>query len=67
MKVRIDDELFDGLIVARLKKDMKGIRKDIKNLTAKTHLQPYEFEDLANFTLTLRGMEEVYTYYGGGL
>jgi hypothetical protein len=67
MKVEIDPDTADRVVVCSLKKTMKYIREDIAALKQKKKLGDYEKEDLIEFAATLHAMEEVFDYYGGNL
>jgi hypothetical protein len=65
MKLEIDDELSDKIVLAVLKKHMKYLKSDIKTLKANKNRKPYEDQDLLDHEKTLDSMIDVYRFFGG--
>ena len=64
MKLKLNDELVDVIVVKRLKSDGKLLEKEILRLEAKKYLQPFEDEDLCNMRDDLFYIQGTLEYYG---
>lgn len=63
MKIEIDDdEVMDQIIVQFLKKEIKGVLKDISELKRKKQLKPYEKEDLESWSKYVNALKIVCAY-----
>jgi hypothetical protein len=63
MKIEInDDEVMDQIIVQLLKKEIKGLSKDISELKRKKKLKPHEKEDLENWSEYINALKIVCAY-----
>jgi hypothetical protein len=72
MKIKLDlnEEFTDRILIAKLKEHIKYKKEDIKNLNRihKTQkLKPYQLEDMKNFRMDKKAMEQVLHYFGGDL
>jgi hypothetical protein len=67
MKLEIDLETADRLVVCSLRDAMNDLKQAIKKLKQKKKLEDYEKEDLAYSILHLDAMEKVYDYFGGNI
>lgn len=67
MKLELDDTVADAIVVATIKAAMKLVKKDIKELSSKKSLQPWQKEDLQCDFQTLEAMKRVLDYFGGNL
>lgn len=65
--LQIDDDVADQLVCSTLAVSIDYLREDIKKLTKKKKLDPYEKEDLADLQRSLAAFEEVFDYYGGNI
>lgn len=67
MKLELDDEVTDAIVVATLKEHIKYAKKGIKELKKKKKLAPYEQQDLGSYVHLLEAMETVNRYFGSEL
>lgn len=65
MKLEIDDELSDKIVLAVLKEHMKYLKSDIKRLKANKNRKSFEDQDLLDHEKTLDSMIDVYRFFGG--
>ena len=65
MKIKIDDDMADKIVIARLIESARYIKDDINNLISKGELQPYQREDLKNHISDLAALNRVLEYFGG--
>lgn len=65
MKIKIDDDMADKIVIARLSESARYIKDDINNLISKGELQPYQREDLKNHISDLAALNRVLEYFGG--
>lgn len=65
MKLEIDDETVDGIIVASLTNSIELLEGDIKRLEKKKKRKLYESEDLAYALVDLDALKRARHYYGG--
>lgn len=68
MKIKVDDEVLDKIIIARLKSDAKIIKSFLKPMRKKVDagkdLTPVQYQDYLNMTDDLYHITEVLRYYG---
>ena len=67
MKLELDDDVTDAIVLATLKEHMKCAKANIKTLKKKKNLQPYQQQDLGYNVHLLEAMEVVNKYFGGDL
>jgi len=67
MKIEIDSETADVLVLAVLKDSYEYLNKDIEELCKKRSLKDYEAQDLGHFIKFRNSMSDVIEYYGGFL
>ena len=67
MKMEIDNETADRIVICALQDSMGPLRDDIVKLKRKKKLKGHEKENLANFIRHLDAIEAVYDYFGGNL
>lgn len=64
MKIKIDDEMVDKLVIASLKDAYKSMSMDIKQMQAKKKLPKYLAEDLAYNLDMVTHIRAVLSFYG---
>lgn len=67
MKLELDDAVTDAIVIATIRSSMKLVKKDIKDLSSKKNLKPWQEEDLQSNIQTLAAMKHVLDYFGGNL
>ena len=67
MKLEIDDDTVDGIIVASLRQSIELLENDIARLKKIKKREPYQNEDLARCLVDLDGLKVAYAYYGGNV
>lgn len=65
MKLEIDGDTADRIVVCSLKETIEYLKGDIKLLRSKKKLKDHEKRQLAENVVELDAMEKVYNYYGG--
>lgn len=65
MKIKIDDDMADKIVIARLSESARYIKIDIDSLISKVELQPHQREDLKTHIEDLAALNRVLEYYGG--
>lgn len=63
MKIDIDDSMRDKIINTCLKEHMKYLKKNVKELSAKKSLTPFQETDLLQDLTLLNAMKEVHNYF----
>lgn len=64
MKLELDDEVTDAIVVATLKEHLKYAKKNIKDLRKMKKLETYQAEDLGNNVKLVDSLEDVLHYFG---
>jgi len=65
MKLEVDEDMLDGIIVASLTESIDTIEKEIKRLKKVKKLQDYQQLDLADCVIHLDALKRTRYYYGG--
>lgn len=65
MKIKIDDDIADKILVSRLSESARYIKIDIDSLISKGELQPHQREDLRTNIEDLAALNRVLEYFGG--
>jgi hypothetical protein len=65
IKIEVDEDMMDGIIVASITNSIDCIEADIKRLKSKKGLKAYEKEDLKYHVLNLDSLKRVRYYFGG--
>ena len=69
MKVEIDTEWVDQLVVLAIENSIKNLKQEIKTMKAKFAkskcVQDYEKADLADCILHIEHLKRTHEYYGG--
>ena len=63
MKLDIDDAISDAIVRSSLKEHMKYLKKNVKELSAKKSLTPFQKTDLLQDLTLLNAMKEVHNYF----
>lgn len=64
MKIELDDEVTDAIVVATLREHLKYAKKNIKDLRKMKKLETYQAEDLGNNVKLVDSIEDVLHYFG---
>jgi hypothetical protein len=64
MRLELDDEVTDAIVVATLKEHIKYAKDTVKKLKKKKKLEQYEQQDLGYNVHLLEAMETVNRYFG---
>lgn len=64
MKLELDDEVTDAIVVATLKQHLKYAKKNIKDLRKMKKLESFQAEDLGNNIKLADSIEDVLHYFG---
>lgn len=64
MKLELDDEVTDAIVVATLKEHLKYAKKNIKDLRKMKKLETYQAEDLGINVKLVDSLEDVLHYFG---
>lgn len=67
MKVKIDDDIADKIVLKSIKEHIKMSESEIYQLLTTKNLQEYQKRDLKDATYYLNALAVVYEYYGGYL
>jgi len=67
MKMEIDGDTADRIVICSLADSMANLKEDIAQLKRKKKLMAYEKETMADCVHNLHAMELVYDYFGGNL
>ena len=67
MKMEIDSDTADRIVICALTDSMANLKEDIARLKCKKKLKDHEKKDLADCVHNLNAMEAVYDYFGGNL
>jgi hypothetical protein len=65
MKIEIDDEVIDNLVVSSLSESIGHIESNIKALKKLKNLKPYQKEELADYIIDLEAIKRTRYYFGG--
>jgi len=65
MKLEIDDEVVDNLVVSSLTESIEIIEKDIKRLSKMKKLKPHEQQDLEDHLSYIEALKKTRYYFGG--
>lgn len=63
MKIELDDDVVDNIVLSVLKKDYRRLCDEITDLKLKQTLQPHQQEDLKHSTEYKQAIEGVLRYY----
>lgn len=63
MKLDIDDAISDAIVRSSLREHMKYLKKNVKELSAKKSLTPFQETDLLQDLTLLNAMKEVHNYF----
>lgn len=66
MKLDIDDAISDAIVRSSLKEHMEYLKKNVKELSAKKSLTPFQETDLLQDLTLLNAMKEVHNYFALG-
>lgn len=67
MKLEIDDDTVDEIIVASLRQSIELLEKDIARLKKVKKREAYQNEDLTCALADLAGLKVACVYYGGDI
>jgi uncharacterized small protein (DUF1192 family) len=65
MKIEIDDDAIDNLVVSALSESIGHIQNEIKLLKKTKNLKPHQKQDLEDLVLDLDGLTRARYYFGG--
>ena len=65
MKLDVDEEILDGIIVAALSESIKDIESSIEELTKIKKRKEYQERDLGDCLIHLDALKRTRYYYGG--
>ena len=65
MKIEIDEEVIDNLVVNALSESIGYIESNIKALKKLKKLEPYQQEELADYIIDLEAIKRTRYYFGG--
>jgi hypothetical protein len=65
MKLEIDDEVVDNLVVSALTDSINMVEIEIKKLSKIKKLKPYQKEDLADHLTYIDALKKTRYYFGG--
>lgn len=65
IKLEIDDEIADAIVVASIKESLDCLDEHISDLKGKKKLEKYEIEDLGEAVLDFTALKRAHFYYGG--
>jgi hypothetical protein len=65
MKIEIDEEVIDNLVVSSLSESIGHIERNIKALKKLKKLEPYQQEELADYIIDLEAIKRTRYYFGG--
>jgi hypothetical protein len=64
MNIKIDDDVADKIIIARLTESARNIKDDLAKLLSSGGLQPYQKEDVKNYIEDIAALNRVLEYFG---
>lgn len=65
MKLEIDEEVEDGLVIASLNESIYTIESELKKLKKVKNKKPYQLKDLEDCLLHLDALKRTRYFYGG--
>lgn len=65
MKIEIDDDVIDNLVVSSLSDSIGHIETQIKALKKLKNPKPYQKEELADYVIDLEAIKRTRYYFGG--
>lgn len=65
MKLEVQEEVVDGIIIAALSESIKDIESSIKDLKKLKHKKEYQERDLEDCLVHLDALKRTRYYYGG--
>jgi hypothetical protein len=65
MKIEIDEEVIDNLVVNALSESIGYIESNIKALKKLKKLEPFQKEELADYIIDLEAIKRTRYYFGG--
>ena len=65
MKIKINDNTADEIVIARLSESARHIKTAIDSLISKGELRPHQREDLKDHISDLAALNRVLEYFGG--
>lgn len=65
MKIEIDEDAADGIVVCSLKQQIKYLQEDTNRLNRKKSLSKWEKDCLQENIVSLDYLQKTFEYYGG--
>ena len=65
MKLEIDDDVVDGIVIATLNESIEGLENDIKRIKKIKKLTECQERDLGDAMIYLDALKRTRYYYGG--
>lgn len=65
MRLDLDDEVTDAIVLATLKEHRKYANKNVKDLKKKKKLESYQEQDLGHNIRLAASLDDVIRYFGG--
>jgi hypothetical protein len=65
MKIEINEEVIDNLVVNALSESIGHIESNIKALKKLKKLEPFQKEELADYIIDLEAIKRTRYYFGG--